>query len=89
MEQSQRNLMFLAHNNELIGTTVVTDEGNFEILDYLDYDSMTHTFTFEMRNVNDIADTRITQLSDKAKYDVILTNGRKYPNNKRLNPKKK
>lgn len=86
MEQSQRNLMFLAHNNELIGTIIKTNAGDFTILDYLDYDSMTHTFTFEVQNVNDIDDIRISEFSDKTRYDVMLSKGRRYPNNKRLNP---
>lgn len=87
MESSQRNLMFLALHNDLIGTTIETDEGDFAILDFIDYDSMTHLFTLEVKNVDtDVVSVR--ELSDKLKYNILNYPRQSYPNDKRLNPKR-
>ena len=70
MESSQRNLMYLALHNDLIGVTIRTDEGDFTILDMIDYDSMTHLFTLEVKD--DISDeVSIREVSDKLKYDIL------------------
>ncbi len=88
MELSQRNLMFLAHNQELVGTTIVTEHGEFKVLDYLDYDSMTHTFSFEVQNT-DTLEVTCREFSDKSRYDVYLSKRRKYANSTRLTPKRR
>lgn len=87
MEQNLRNLMFLALHNDLIGTTIETDSGNFAILDFIDYDSMTHLFTFEVKDV-ETNEVTVRELSDKLKYNVLDYPNKRYPNNKRLNPKR-
>lgn len=85
MESNHRNLMYLALHNDLIGAIIKTDTGNFKVLDFLDYDSMTHIFTLEVQNVeND--EVTIRELSDKLKYSILEYPAKRYPNDKRLNP---
>jgi hypothetical protein len=79
--------MFLALHNDLIGATIETDEGDFIILDFIDYDSMTHLFTLEVKNTANNEVSR-GELSDKLKYPVKGYAKKSYPNDKRLNPRR-
>lgn len=89
MELSQRNLTFLALRGELIGTVIYTDEGEFKVLELLDYDSMTHTFLLNVQDVNNIKEITNRDFSDKQRYTVEQNEKREYPNDKRLKPNKK
>lgn len=86
MELSQRNLTFLAFRGELIGTVIITENNKNKILELIDYDSMTHTFTLSIQDV-DTLENSIREFSDKQRYDVELNDKRDYPNDKRLKPK--
>lgn len=88
MVLNQVNLTFLAFRGELIGSVIHTDKGNFRVLELLDYDSMTHSFTLDVEDV-DKGGTSKREFSDKYRYDVEQNSKREYPNDKRLKPKKR
>lgn len=87
METSQRNLLSLALEQKLIGTIIDADEGQFKILDFIDYDSMTRQFTLQVQNLTTL-EVSVREMSDKLKYTVEYPK-RSKPNASRLNPKRK
>ena len=79
--------MSLALEQKLIGTIIDADEGQFKILDFIDYDSMTRQFTLQIQNLTTLV-VSVREMSDKLKYDVQYPKRAK-PNATRLNPKRR
>jgi hypothetical protein len=79
--------MFLALHNDLIGAEIETSSGDFIVLDLIDYDSMTHLFTLEVKHKS-TEEVTIREFSDKLKYPILTYANRPYTNDKRLNPKR-
>lgn len=88
MALNQRNLLSLALRNEIVGVEIQTDKGQFIVLSFEEYDSMTHTFTLEVQESSS-GDVSIREFSDKFKYEIIETNDKRTPNDRRLKPKKR
>jgi hypothetical protein len=80
--------MYLALHNDLIGAEIETDNGDVKVLDFLDYDSMTHLFALEVQDLNTL-EIKVREFSDKLKYNILNYSRKQYLNDKRLNPKRR
>ena len=81
MATVKKNLMDLALRQSLIGAQIVTSEGTKTISEFIDYDSMTHSFTIEFTNGD------IQEISDKLKFEIVIdanNKAKKNPNKKRV-----
>jgi len=64
------NATNLVFKQQLIGSTIVLSDGEFEIVDF-EYDSRTHTFTLEYSDGNS------QEISDKLIYPFKVDGGKK------------
>ena len=60
----KKNLMDLALRNKLVGSKVYLEDGIKTIEEFIDYDSITHTFMIKFTNGD------IQEISDKLKFTV-------------------
>lgn len=88
MGMNQRSLSFLAFKNELENSVIHTSDGVFRVVDFLNYDSMTHSFLLRVENV-DTHEISVRECSDKHQYDVEEVQDKERPNKKRLKPKER
>lgn len=66
MATQLKNLMDLALKQTLVGTKIITKEGIKTVLEFVDYDSMTHNFIIKFTNGD------IQEISDKIKFEIEI-----------------